>query len=263
MTDSGYLLSNTKPQTGARFSGLEAAFDDVTVGHLERLGIGPGQCCLEVGAGGGSISRWLAARVGPSGRVVATDLDPQWIGGDTTPPLEVLRHDLLADPIPAGPWDLIHERLVLQHVPEAFDVLDRLVAALAPGGWLLMEDFDIAEVRTTDPDGPHHALIVKVARAFNALIRQRGATTGFAAGALRALTARGLVETGARGDVAIGSAGSPFALVMTANAYQVRDGLLAGGITADEFERYLAALADPGTIVGSPVLVSTWGRRAG
>jgi len=37
------------------------------------------------------------------------------------------------------------------------------VDALAPGGVLLVEDFDTGEVRTIDRAGPHHELIVRMA----------------------------------------------------------------------------------------------------
>jgi hypothetical protein len=47
-------------------------------GHLqvrfESFGVGAGWRCLEVGASGGSIAEWLCGKVGPHGRVVATDL---------------------------------------------------------------------------------------------------------------------------------------------------------------------------------------------
>lgn len=59
----------------------------------------------------------------------------------------------MVEAIPPGPWDVIHERLVLQHVPERLDVLTRLLAVRAPGGVLLVEDFDTGEVRTVDRAG--------------------------------------------------------------------------------------------------------------
>jgi 2-polyprenyl-3-methyl-5-hydroxy-6-metoxy-1,4-benzoquinol methylase len=127
--ESDYLLTNSEPETADRFDGLEQAFDPVSIGHLERLGVGVGARCLEIGAGSGSIARWLAGVVGPAGRVVAADLDTRWIRHDRSPQLEVHQLDVVHDPIPDGPWDLVHERLVLQHVPERLDVLDRLVAA--------------------------------------------------------------------------------------------------------------------------------------
>ena len=37
-----YLLDNLAPQTGDRFAGLEACFDETTFRHLTAVGIGPG-----------------------------------------------------------------------------------------------------------------------------------------------------------------------------------------------------------------------------
>jgi hypothetical protein len=66
MAESEYLLSNVDPETVERFGGLEETFDPVSVGHLRRC-IGAGARCLETGAGGGSVARWMAAEVGPTG----------------------------------------------------------------------------------------------------------------------------------------------------------------------------------------------------
>src|SRR5215213_3502381 len=53
----------------------EAVWDPGTLERFERLGVAPGWSCLEVGAGAGGAARWLADRVGPTGRVVAADLE--------------------------------------------------------------------------------------------------------------------------------------------------------------------------------------------
>ena len=118
----------------------------MTTAHLGRIGVAPGWRCLELGAGGGSIAAWLATQVGSAGRVVATDFDVSRIRTHSLNQLEVHRLDLVTDALPLGPWDLIHERLVLQHVPARLEVLDRMLTALAPGGWVVLEDFDTAEV---------------------------------------------------------------------------------------------------------------------
>jgi hypothetical protein len=47
---------------------------------------------------------------------------------------------------------------------------------------------------------------------------------------------------------------------VAANTSQVRDQLQAAGITSDELDHFLDVLDDPDTLVGSPVLISTWGR---
>ena len=221
-----YLLANAERETARRFAGLDAVFDPVTRAHLTRLGIPPGARCLEVGAGSGSIARWMADQVGEAGHVLAVDLDPRWCRSDGRAQLEVRALDLVAEPVPPGPWDVIHERLVLQHIPERLDVLGRLVAALAPGGLLLLEDFDTGEVRSLDRDGPDHELIVRVAQAFNRLLGTRGGVSDFAAGALRTLRGHGLTGTGASGYVAVDTGGTGWATVQAANAAQVRDGLV-------------------------------------
>src|SRR3954453_13315159 len=98
MTEPRYLMSNEHPETAGRFAGLERTLDPVTIGHLSRVGVGPGARCLEIGAGGGSVARWLAARVGPGGHVVAVDLDTRWFEHDGSAQLEVRELDVAGGP---------------------------------------------------------------------------------------------------------------------------------------------------------------------
>jgi hypothetical protein len=75
MIESRYVFDNAaEEQTRERFATLPRLYDPGTIRHLEALGVGAGWRCLEVGAGGGSVARWLAERVGPIGRVLATDI---------------------------------------------------------------------------------------------------------------------------------------------------------------------------------------------
>lgn len=114
--EHGYLLDNRKTEAGVRFGALSELFDPVTFRHVDALGIGAGMRCWEVGAGGPSVPRGLAERVGPGGAVVATDIDVSWtqdVAGDV---IEVPAHDVAADPPPGGGFDLVHARLVLVRV---------------------------------------------------------------------------------------------------------------------------------------------------
>src|SRR5689334_2483861 len=120
-----------------RLTAMERLFDPTTVGHLDQLGVTAGWHCLEVGAGAGSVARWLAARVGPTGRVLATDIDPRFL--EPAPNLEVQRHDIAADLLPRSAFDLVHARLVVAYVEKPASVLQRLFEAVRPGGWLLIE----------------------------------------------------------------------------------------------------------------------------
>jgi 2-polyprenyl-3-methyl-5-hydroxy-6-metoxy-1,4-benzoquinol methylase len=131
-TGQGYLLDNAAQQTGCRFSGLETGLDENTKARLSAVGITAGWRCLEIGAGSGSIARWMAERVGAHGHVLATDIDTRWIQGNGLSQ----RHDVAADPLAQDEFDLIHARLVLGWLPTRDAVLSHLVAALRPEGGL-------------------------------------------------------------------------------------------------------------------------------
>src|SRR5689334_19366850 len=145
MTATAYLFDNAGEQTADRFVNTHPIYDPRTIAILEGCGVREGASCLEVGGGGGSIAAWFARRVGPEGRVLVTDLDPRHLRAAADlrlPNVEVVQHDVGKDPLPAGSFDVIHSRLVIMHVPERRQVLGKLVDALKPGGWLVIEDFD-------------------------------------------------------------------------------------------------------------------------
>ena len=78
-----YLFANAAAPAAERLVSLETLYDPWTIRHLELTGVGAGWQCLEVGGGGGSIAAWLARRVGPSGRVLVTDIDPRFLAALT------------------------------------------------------------------------------------------------------------------------------------------------------------------------------------
>ena len=80
--EDGYLLDNRQAEAGVRFDALAALFNPSTFRHIEALGIAEGWRCWEAGAGGASVPAWLAERVGPTGHVVATDIDVSWMSED-------------------------------------------------------------------------------------------------------------------------------------------------------------------------------------
>jgi SAM-dependent methyltransferase len=247
-----YLLDNAAPQAPDRFDALATIFDPGTTRHLEALGIGDGSRCLEIGAGGGSIARWMADRAGPHGHVVATDIDPRHLRIGDRANLDVRQHDVSHDPLPEAAFDLIHARLVLMHLPDPDGVLARMVDALAPGGRILIEDFDA-------PFGARHQML-RTTLAVRHVLAQGGVHVDSGGTLAARLRAHGLelVETEARAFEWTG--GSPGAMLMRANFEQLRDRILASGLlTAQEFEEDLSRLDDPGLTMPSPVMWAAWG----
>lgn len=239
------------------------SFDDSTPAHLSARGIGSGWSCLEVGAGSGSIARWMAAQVGPGGHVLATDIDIRWAGDGAMPQLELVRRDVVTDPLAQGAFDLVHGRLVLVHLPARDAVLTRLVAVLKPGGWIVIEDFDSCLPHCIDPVDTEEETFVKVGRALVQALQSRGADTGYPRTLPRRLASIGLTEVGATGQLVIFHGGSPAAQLQVANTDQVGGGLVAAGlITDEERDTYRRLLGDPRFVGNHPLMISAWGRKA-
>lgn len=139
-TQTSYLFDTGSDQGAQHMDHLAHLFDATTFGMLSPIALRPGQRCLEVGAGGGSVGRWLADRVGPAGEVLCTDIDTSRLSDQSG--LTVVRHDIndgLTEKL-AGPYDLIHARLTLLHLPRREEIFTMLAGALAPGGWLVVGD---------------------------------------------------------------------------------------------------------------------------
>ena len=248
--------------TDAPFSGLEAAFDPGSRRHLTRTGVGPGSDCWEVGAGSGSVGRWLADQVWPSGSVLATDIDLSARPSQERPNLRVKEHDVVEDPNPGGGFHCIHARLVLGHLPGREDALARLATTLAPGGWLVIEDLDLVLPRCPEAATPSQRLVHRVRSAFARCLSELRGDAGWADSLPSRLRHLGLAGIGSSTHVALVTGGSMSSSVERANLLQVEEHLVASGVaTEDEIDRCIQLFADPEFQFDMPVMVSAWGRR--
>jgi SAM-dependent methyltransferase len=259
--DDGYLLDNRQAEAGERLAALASLFDPWTFRHLDDLGIRTGWHCWEVGAGGPTVPGFMADRVGRGGTVVATDIDTSWLRESGSPAVTVLVHDVGADPPPPGPFDLVHARLVLVHVPRRQEALEAMVGSLRPGGWLLVEDADPALQPLTciDEYGPEQALANKLRRDFRTLLAGRGADTGFGRTLPRVLRQAGLVDVSA--DAYFPVTGPACTVLERATVEQMRGHLVEAGLAGDdEIDRHLAAVDAGGMDFATSPLISAWGR---
>jgi SAM-dependent methyltransferase len=260
MPDHGYALTNRDPVAEHRFTALSALFDPVTVAHVERLGLRPGWRCWEVGAGGPSVPRLLAERVGPTGLVLATDIDIDWLG-DPGSSVRVLRHDVARDDPPAEGMDLVHARLVLSHLPDRDQALAHMVAALRPGGILLVEDFDVElqSMARLDPHRPEHHRANRIRTGFCDLLARRGADLRYGRTLPRLLAEHGLTDVAA--DAYQPIAHPAVDALEIANVTQTRDHLVTHGHTTEQdIDAHLTSLG-AGMGLAVPPLISAWGRK--
>ena len=259
-----YVFDNAWQQQRQRLAALEAWLDPGTTRHLDALGVAPGWQCLEVGAGGGSIADWLSQRVGPSGRVLATDLDTRFVEALDRPNLEVRRHDIVTDELEEGAFDLVHTRFLLIHLPERDRVLRKLAAALKPGGWLLVEEPDfISGVADPNSGAEAAALFDKLFAAHLRVQEARGIDTGYGRRLLSSLDAAGLSDVEAEGRVSIlrFGAGSTGQVLGRLTFMQLRQPMIEAGLaTQPEFDALMALLDDPRFAFMTMVVMAARGR---
>jgi SAM-dependent methyltransferase len=111
---------------------------------LERLGIGPGWRCVDVGAGGGDVSVALAEIVGRDGRVYAVDSDPR--ARDEAAKAAAAFSQVLAitqaaeDLVLPEQVDLAFSRFLLMHVIDPAVVVRRMATVVRPGGYLVAQE---------------------------------------------------------------------------------------------------------------------------
>lgn len=212
-----------------------------------------------------------------------TDINLDWMGDPGHPNVEVLQHNIVTDPLDEGRFDLAHARLVLQHLPERRTALRRMVAALKPGGWLLLEHFDnhlfgdhdvtshdklIGQPLTPAITADQAQTLAKVLGAVGRALTAHGVDHAAGSNDFNALFAEGLADVQAEGYLGIWSGGSSIASQIAAlnraNIKQIRGEIAANGWATDvEIDAACTLLADPRCAMRSPgVMFSTRGRRA-
>jgi SAM-dependent methyltransferase len=150
-----YALRGT-PEEYERLRAQARVWEDATGRLLDRVGPAAGARCLDAGCGPGETMRLMALRVGPAGRVTGIDADAP-LAAQAERMLQdrqcrVIAHDLTAyESVPGGPYDLVFARLLLFHLPERVAVLRRLWQSVAPGGHLLVQDYDLESVGVLPP----------------------------------------------------------------------------------------------------------------
>ncbi|MGW5426634.1 methyltransferase domain-containing protein [Streptomyces sp. NPDC004059] len=263
MTSSdGYLLDNRQNEAAERFDAFAALFDPTTFRHIEAFGIGLGWRCWEVGAGGTSVVSWLARKVGPTGQVVATDIDTSRLAAAARPPVEVRVHDVGAEEPPGEGFDLVHARLVLVHVPDRERALRSMIQALRPGGVLLIEDADPALQPLICPDeyGPEQRLANRLRQGFRKLLAERGADLSYGRKLPRLLREAGLSRVEA--DAFFPVTSPACTALEAATVRQIRDRLVTAGLATDEdVDQHLANVESGGMDLATAPMISAWGRK--
>ncbi|MHB8512218.1 MAG: methyltransferase domain-containing protein [Actinomycetota bacterium] len=250
---SKYLFDHALSRERERLGKIEEWLDPGTIQVLEQL-VQPGFTCLEVGAGAGSITKWLSSKVGYSGSVLAIDLSLTFLQDFSLDNVEVRQFDITKDPLPPNHFDLIHARCVLMHIPTRDAVYAKLVEALKPGGVIFIEDMDFVSQVSVTPSSAWD----NVTEAMTKLLQMAGADVYFGRRIPELANDNRLVDGWFEGRISGGSSDrtkNPGLQNFRFMLEQLREVIVLNGLaTEEDVDEMIRLTADP-SFVGIPPAV--------
>lgn len=249
----------------ARLSVLAEAMSPWTGALLDRAGPWQGLHVLDAGCGAGDVSRELARRVGPSGRVLGIDGDAVKIAAarEAAAGLANLTFEVGDAIAPDGgaAFDAVYARFLLSHLTDPDGALASLAARVRPGGLVIVEDVDF-DGHFADPPQPS---LDRYVAWYQETARRRGANAGLGRELPRRVAGAGLeiLHAGAVNPAALSGPIKQMApLTLAAIAESVVAASLA---SAGAVERTLADLQaaadDPAVFMSLPRVGQVIARR--
>ncbi|GBE65896.1 methyltransferase [Mycobacterium sp. MFM001] len=250
----GYVYDQSFADERIRLAGIESLWDPGSQALLDDVGITDGWRCLEVGAGGGSLVQWMVSR---GATVTAIDIDTRFIEPMAGDMVDVRRVDIRTDELPQNEFDLVHARLVLEHLAERREIIDRLAASLRPAGWLVIEDYDWTAFGFEDAD-PGFERVTESVMAFMA---QAGFDPRYGRRVVADMAAAGLADIRGEGRARVIDSDSPGFDFFRLSFESIRDAVVDAGLLSAADADAAAARFGEHTRLLTPMMVAGIGRR--
>ena len=250
-----------------RLSLQEQTWDPFTIRHLESLRISPGWTCLNVGAGYGSMTAWIANQVGPTGKVVATDVRPELHRG-LSGQAQIRKHDIIRDEIEKDHYDLVLGRMLLQHLKEPDKALSKMASAVKPGGWLLIEELDNSTGPYFDSKDPKLNYWIETGGKYFGIFQKNnlGFDLEYGRRVRMLLEQLGFVQIRGEMNSPLSRGGEPWARALSDAVAMCFDALIGAKLVQEDDARNAKGqmqglLADPSFHFVCAPLCSAWGRK--
>ena len=235
----------------------------IRAAYLDLLQIAPGERVLDVGCGTGVVSRDVARRVGAGGYVLGVDPSPTMLAvaqeiaerEGVAGQIELRVGDARTLPIDDAAFDIVLAITALSHTTDAEQAIPELLRAVRPGGQVGIFDIDPESWMVCHPD---RALTRRISAAATDAV-----TNGWLARRLPGLLeAAGLQDVRVRAFTPVER--DPTGFYANQAPMRVRQAVLAGAISEEEGQRWLAALhaeqAAHRFLIGQ-IHLFIWGRR--
>lgn len=236
---------------------------------LDKIGLRPGMACLDVGCGGGDVTRELARRVGAGGRVVGLDMDAAQLeivraeaAAQNITNVEYRAANVANPPRELGGFDIVYIRFLLCHLAKPAEALSWMVNCLAPSGVLAVEDCDFTG-HFCFPPLPAFDRYVALC---GDVMRRRGGDPGIGLKLPRMLSEAGL-KVGGVSVVHPSDVDGDVKLLNALTMENIAEAVVIDGLASrDEGNQLVTALndcaRDTRTFASMTRTIQVWGRRA-
>jgi SAM-dependent methyltransferase len=234
---------------------------------LSKLGDGSGGLALDVGCGALGWLRILSDWVGPSGRVVGTDIDQSMLNvarsflekeGITN--VELVVDDLFDSRLDPHSFDLLHARYEIAPLGRGREQVAAHRRLVKPGGSLILEEWDLASWHFNPPAPAAERLIRLISKVFAGLGGEAGRELP------QLLREIGIEEPEVDAHVVALRPGHPYLRLPLQFSVALESRLLEL-LQEDELallrKEVEAELAEPGRWGTSFTLIQSWGRLEG
>jgi ubiquinone/menaquinone biosynthesis C-methylase UbiE len=236
-----------------------------TVTMLDRIGVGAGWRCLDIGCGPGGITGLLSERVGPTGRVVGLDMDEQFLAhARAHAPVNVeFRHgDAYGSDLPAGTFDLVHLRFIASTAGDPEHLIREAMRLTRVGGVVALQEPDASTLNCHPPHPAWERLKTALLGAFAGV----GADLTLARALYALARQAGLADVQYRPFLIGVRASDPMVDYLPATVESLRGTVLKLGLLSEtELSTALAEcrahLRDPGTVFTMYTVAQVWGRK--
>ena len=175
-----YLLAN-QPSELERLLLQSRVWEPTGRQLLSKVDGGSGACVLDVGCGALGWLRILSEWVGPTGRVVGTDIDESLLGAarstleaEGISNVELVVDDVFESRLEPEAFDLVHARYLIAPLGRGREQVDSHRRLLRPGGSLVLEEWDLGSWHFNPSAPAAERLIELLSASFAALGGEAG-----------------------------------------------------------------------------------------
>ena len=169
---SSYLLAGQATEL-ERLRVQSRVWEPAARALLAELPAGPARNVLDIGCGVMGWLRVLSTWVGRGGTVVGSDVDDKMLAGaqqlvesEGLTNVNLIKDDLFSSQLAPASFDLVHSRFQIAPLGRAVEQVAAYKRLIRPGGFLVLEDPDMASWRV-NPDAPAvQELIALIERGF-------------------------------------------------------------------------------------------------